>query len=227
MSSRAAAMRKPIEVVDRPRPVPSKDAAPNKRPGRMARVAKIALPLVALIIAAVILAWSHVNLQIVRLQISDSELAPQETDTISMVNPRFAGVDAKDRSFNVIAEAATQQSDTSDLVHLQNPHAEIVLSNDTEVAVNADAGQLQRATQILDLSGSVNLVQSRGYKFHTTKARIDLGGRTAVGDAPVEGTGPHGEVRAEGFQIVDQGTRVIFLGHSHAVFKPQPDPSAP
>jgi len=227
MSSRAAVVRKPVEPVAQPLPVPPRNAAPNKRPGHWARVAKIALPLVAIIIAAVILAWSHVNLQIVRLQISDSELAPQEAETISMLNPRFAGVDAKDRSFNVIAGAATQQSDTSDLVHLQNPHAEIVLSNDTKVAVNADAGQLQRTTQILDLSGAVNLVQSRGYKFHTTKARIDLAERTAVGDAPVEGTGPHGEVTAEGFQIVDQGTRVIFLGHSRAVFKPQPDPTPP
>jgi lipopolysaccharide export system protein LptC len=227
MSSRTAAIRKPVEAVQRPLPVPPKSAVPHNRPGRLARVAKIALPLVALGIGAVILAWSHVNLQIVRLQISDSELAPQEADTISMVNPRFAGVDAKDRSFNVIADVATQQSDTSDLVHLQNPHAEIVLSNDTQVAVHADAGQLQRSTQILDLSGAVNLVQSRGYKLHTTKARIDLGERTAVGDAPVEGSGPHGEVTAEGFQIFDQGTRVIFLGHSHAVFKPQPDPSSP
>ena len=228
MTQGSAVMRKPLEVTVRPAPPPAPRTPVGRgRPGRLARIAKFALPLLALAAAGLIFAWSHVNLEVVRLQISDSDLAPQEVDAISMGNVQFAGVDAKNRSFSVTATLATQQADDADVVHLQQPKAEIVLDNGTHVAVNADAGQLQRATQLLDLSGTVKLVQDRGYEFHTTRARIDLGEHTATGDAPVEGRGPDGNVQAEGFQIVDQGARVIFLGHTRALFTPKQDQATP
>jgi len=226
--TQGSAVRKRLEVAMRPVPPPAPIAAVRRsRPGRLPRIAKFALPLLAIATAGLIFAWSHVNLEVVRLQISDSALAPQEVDTISMSNVQFAGIDAKNRSFNVTATLATQEPDDADVVHLQQPKAEIVLDDGAHVAVDADAGQLQRTTQLLDLSGAVKLVQDRGYEFHTSKARIDLGQHTATGDAPVEGKGPDGNVQAQGFQIVDQGTRVIFLGRTRAVFTPKQDQATP
>ncbi|MGE0120551.1 MAG: LPS export ABC transporter periplasmic protein LptC [Dongiaceae bacterium] len=185
------------------------------------------LPLLALGVAALVITWSQINPVIQRLQISETEQAPVEIDTITMENARFAGVDAQDRAFNVTAARAIQSAEDSNHITLQQPKADIALVGGAKVAIQSDAGDLQRDTQILDLSGSVTLVHDRGYEFHTTSARVDLGERTATGDAPIEGHGPDGDIRAEGFEIVDGGTGIIFRGRSRAVFQPQPEQTAP
>ncbi len=226
MSSSPIAMRRPVEFPTRseppmpPRPRPS-------RHGRAARFARIALPLAALGLAGLIFAWSRINPIIERIHISDTEQAPEEIDTVTMENARFAGVDAQNRSFNVTAARAVQSADDGNHIDLQQPRADIVLSSGAKVAIQSDTGGLQRDTQILDLVGKVTLTQDQGYEFHTAKARIDLNERTAAGDAPVNGRGPQGEIQAEGFEILDGGTRVIFRGRSQALFQPQQESVTP
>jgi len=187
--------------------------------GRLARFARIALPLAALGLAGLIFAWSRINPIIERIHISETEQAPEEIDTVTMENARFAGIDAQNRSFNVTAVRAVQSSDDNNHIDLQQPKADIVLTSGAKVTVESEAGGLQRDTQILDLIGKVTVTQDQDYEFRTSKARIDLNERTAAGDAPVVGRGPQGEIRAEGFDILDGGARVIFRGHSRALLQ--------
>jgi lipopolysaccharide export system protein LptC len=191
----------------------------RSRRGRLARFARIALPLAALGLAGLIFAWSRVHPIIERIHISDTEQAPEEIDTVTMENARFAGVDAQNRSFNVTAVRAVQSANDGNHIDLQQPKADIVLASGAKVAVESEAGRLQRDTQILDLVGKVTVTQDQGYEIHTTKASVDLNERTAGGDAPVEGRGPQGEIHAEGFDILDGGTRVIFRGRSRALLQ--------
>ena len=226
MSSSPVALRLPVEFATRGEP-PMPPRPRRSRHGRVARFARIALPLVALGLAGLIFAWSRIDPIIERIHISDTEQAPEEIDMVTMENARFAGVDAQNRSFNVTAARAVQSADDSNHIDLRRPKADIVLASGAKVAVESDAGGLQRDTQILDLVGKVTLTQDQGYEFHTTNARVDLNERTAAGDAPVEGRGPQGEIRAEGFEILDGGARVIFRGRSRAVFQPQQDSVTP
>lgn len=227
MSADPIVMRRPVEALGRAEfPAPMREPQ-RARYGRGARAAKIVLPLLALGLGALIFVWSQINPVVQRLQISETEQAPEEIDSITMENARFAGVDSQDRSFSVSAARAIQSADDSNHIKLQRPRADIVLAGGAEVAVRSDGGGLQRDAQVLDLFGSVTLVQDGLYEFRTTRARIDLGGRTAMGDEPIEGRGPQGEIRAEGFEIADEGARVIFRGRSRAVFRPQPDRPAP
>jgi lipopolysaccharide export system protein LptC len=204
-------------------------AGPPLRPrdGRWARIAKFVLPLIALAVGGLIFVWSRVNLEVARLQISDTELAPQEIDSITMENARFAGVDANNWAFNITATRAVQSIGDSNHIDLEQPKADFVLDSGSHMTIRSDAGGLQRNTQILELAGEVSLFQDRGYEFRTSKARIDLNQRTATGDSPIEGHGPQGEIQAEGFQIDDDGTHVIFLGRSRMFFHPQPGQGAP
>jgi lipopolysaccharide export system protein LptC len=226
MSSSPVAMRRPVEFPARSE-APALLPPPRSRHGRVARFVRIALPLVALGLAGLIFAWSRIDPIIEKIHISDTEQAPQEIDTVTMENARFAGVDAQNRSFNVTAVRAVQSADDSNHIDLQQPKGDIVLASGAKVAVQSDTGGLQRDTQILDLVGKVMLTQDQGYEFHTTKARIDLNARTAAGDAPVEGHGPQGEIQAEGFDILDGGTRVIFRGRSRALLQPQQNSVTP
>jgi lipopolysaccharide export system protein LptC len=218
MSSSPAAMRRPVEFPTRSE-VPMSPRPRRSRHGRLARFARIALPLAALGLAGLIFAWSRINPIIERIHISETEQAPEEIDTVTMENARFAGVDAQNRSFNVTAVRAVQSSDDNNHIDLQQPKADIVLTSGAKVAAESVAGGLQRNTQILELVGKVTLRQDQDYEFHTSKARIDLNERTAAGDAPVEGRGPQGQIQAEGFDVLDGGARVIFRGHSRALLQ--------
>jgi len=227
MSADPIAMRRPVEAPIRTEP----PVTPRNRPkrgshGKAARIAKIVLPLLALGLAGLIFAWSQVNPNIPRIPLSETELAPEEIETITMENARFASVDAEGRSFNVTAARAVQSVEDDKYIQLQQPKADIVLADGTSIAIRSDSGGLKRDTRILDLFGSVTLVQSQGYEFRTAKARIDLKQRTATGDALIEGHGPRGEIRADGFEIVDEGARVFFHGRSRAIFRPGPDEDA-
>lgn len=226
MSSGPIAMRRPVEFPTRSESLPS-PRPQRSRHGRLARLARIALPVAALGFAVLIFAWSRINPIIERIHISDTEQAPEEIETVIMENARFAGVDARNRSFNVTAARAVQSADDNNHIDLQQPKADIVLSNGAKVAIQSDTGGLQRDTQILDLAGKVTLTQDQDYEFHTTKARIDLGERTAAGDAPVDGRGPQGEIHAEGFDILDGGARVIFRGRSRALLQQHQESVAP
>jgi len=218
--SAPVAMRRPVEFPTRSEP-PSYPRPQRSRHGRLARFARIALPLAALGLVGLIFAWSRIDPIINKIVISDTEQAPKEIDTVTMENARFAGVDAQNRSFNITAVRAVQSADDDNHIDLQQPKADIVLASGAKVAIQSDRGGLQRDTQILDLAGKVTVTQDQGYEFRTETARIDLNERTAAGDAPVNGRGPQGEIRAEGFEILDGGTRVIFRGRSRALFQPQ------
>jgi lipopolysaccharide export system protein LptC len=199
----------------------------HPRYGRSARAAKIALPLLAVGLATLIFAWSQINPVIERLQISETEHAPEEIDAITMENARFGGVDSQNRTFNITAARAIQSVEDSNNIRLFQPRADIALADGAKVAIQSDTGGLQRNTQILDLFGAVTMIHDRGYEFRTAQARIDLNQQTAAGDAPFEGHGPLGWIRAEGFEILDGGARVIFRGRSRAVFEPESDRGSP
>jgi len=226
MSGSPVTVRRPVEF-----PMHGEVVLPARvrrsRHGRVARFARIALPLAALGLAGLIFAWSRINPIIERIHISETEQAPEEIDTVTMENARFAGIDAQNRSFNVTAARAVQSADDSNHIDLQQPKADIALSSGAKVAIQSDTGGLQRDTQILELVGGVTLAQDQDYEFHTTKARIDLHARTAAGDAPVNGRGPQGEIQAEGFEILDGGARVIFRGRSRAILHPHQESVTP
>lgn len=227
MSAEPIAMRRPVEVAIAAKPRSTLYAAKRGSYGRGARIAKFVLPSLALALAGLIVVWSQINPIIPRLPLSEIEVASEEIEAITMENARFAGVDAEGRSFNVTADRAIQSAENEQHIALQHPRADFMFADGTKIAIRSDTGDLQRDVRILDLSGSVTLVQDGGYEFRTTKARIDLKRRTAGGDAIVEGHGPTGEIRADGFEITDRGQRVVFRGRTRAVFRPDPDRDTP
>lgn len=217
-------MHRPAGATPRPKPVPPPIIP---RSTGFARFAKYGLPIAAIGFAVLIFAWARINPVIERLQLSETELAPQEIESAAMENPRFAGVDAKNRVFNVTAVRAVQSVEDTNRIELQQPKADIMLPDGARIAVASDMGAYQRNTRILDLRGSVVVTQNRGYEFRTSQAQVNLASHNAVGTAPVEGRGPDGEVTAEGFQILDDGARVLFTGRSRAVLRPQQESPTP
>jgi lipopolysaccharide export system protein LptC len=83
-----------------------------------------------------------------------------------------------------------------------------------DVVVTAATGMYQSPAQLIDAFGEVTLVHQNGTRFVTETARLDIAHNAAQGDDPVEGHGPSGDVKAQGFRIFDKGDTILFTGRS-------------
>jgi len=187
--------------------------------GRFVGIAKFCLPIIATALIVVIVVWPELSEQS-RFTLKASRIDRSEAENLHMLNARFTGVDISRRPFAVTAESADQTDAISPDIALNAPKADILLSNGTWVALTATIGNFNRERQLLELTGNVNLFHDRGYEFRTKSAVFDLTAGDAIGTEPVEGQGPFGHLRAEGFRIFNKGERVEFTGKSQLIIKP-------
>ena len=87
-----------------------------------------------------------------------------------------------------------------------------MLADGSWVALTAINGEYEEDTRYLYLVGDVNMFHDAGHEFRTQKARFNLEERSAMGNDPVEGQGPLGNLQSEGFRIFDSGDRILFTG---------------
>lgn len=187
---------------------------------RFVHAMKWLLPTVAAVLIAVILAWPYLRTEDLRFRISFAALTADQTEDPSMVNPRYLGIDNDDQAFSVTADLARKLAGGALSVELEMPKADITLNDGTWLVLTAENGVYQRTEQTLDLVGAVNLFHDSGYEFRTSKARIDLEKGRAVGDTAVYGQGPFGDLKAQGFDLLDKGKVIVFTGKSKLVIYP-------
>ncbi len=178
---------------------------------------KVILPATALGLVILVIAWPHL--------VPDDDLFDpggfknivQEASNLSMARARFSGVDENEQPFNLSADRATQSHKDSEEIDLVSPQADITLTDGTWITLTALSGQFDRAEELLQLDGAVNLFHDDGFELRTELARVDLKEGLAWGDQTVEGQGPAGVINAEGFQVFDKGAIIVFTGKSKAV----------
>ena len=212
---------------------------------------KIGLPLVAVACVAYIVIWSRVLIhdQTINPVEATSDAAKPTTDvTVSRV--KYDGVDSKNRPFSITAEVATQPDNstanpapanapppaaaiqnqqqtqpaapkTDSTINMKQVIADMTMTDGAWVAVTADTGVYNRDTNTVDLSGNVTLFHDTGLQFQTDAAKVDLKNDTAQGDQPVEGQNPDGTLAAQGFQVLNDGRTVLFMGRSYMKIYPK------
>lgn len=207
---------------------PERPARPRAGRGytRFVTVMKVLLPLLAAGLVVMLAVWSQLNLDGTRFHLDATELAPDQIDSLTMVNARFDGVDEKNRPYSVTAEQVLQDAEDSNVVLLKEPQADITLESGAWIALTAETGNYSRKSELLDLAGGVSLYHDRGFEIHTERARLDLAAGVASGDAPVTGQGPAGELQAEGFRVSDGGKRILFDGKSRLLIIPEGVPDS-
>jgi lipopolysaccharide export system protein LptC len=216
---------------------------------------KIGLPLIAVICVAYIVIWSRIqlpNITINPVQATSDAAKPSSDVTVAKV--KYDGVDAKNRPFSITAEAATQPDNKpaadpnatlppgapdpnaqqpqaaapkpDSIINLKQIIADMTMTDGAWVAVTADSGVYDRDASTVDLSGNVTLFHDTGLQFETDAAKVDLKNDTAQGDQPVEGQNPDGTLAAEGFQVLNGGRTIVFLGRSYMKIYPKSKASA-
>ncbi|MDE3017147.1 MAG: LPS export ABC transporter periplasmic protein LptC [Pseudomonadota bacterium] len=127
-----------------------------------------------------------------------------------MVKPHYQGVDANNRPYTVLAEKATQLD--AQTVAMAAARADMTLASGAWVALNAGTATLNLQSKQLVLRDGVDVFYDGGYEFRTDHAHVDIQQGTAYGDAPVEGQGPPGTLKADGFSVTGRGQIIHFNG---------------
>lgn len=138
--------------------------------------------------------------------------APTLSET--MLHPRFEDRDANDKPYVVTADTARRRRDNPNLIDLVNPR----LEDATSTSVQAREGVFDRAQQILDLKGDVVMQDAGGYTFTAESTRMYLKDNRVEGATPLRGTGPIGEVRADSYEVIDNGNQIVLRGNVWSKF---------
>jgi lipopolysaccharide export system protein LptC len=182
---------------------------------------KLLLPALAAALILLVIAWPEFTVDDGGFRLSVSRLAPDQADSLTMLNARFDGLDEKNRPYTLTADMATQSDSDEDLIELELPKADITLEDGAWLALTARSGKYRQKAEILDLIGSVSLFHDQGFELRTEAARLDLAKGVAEGNQPVQGQGSVGFIEAEGFRVLDRGARIIFTGKAHMIINPE------
>jgi lipopolysaccharide export system protein LptC len=205
------------------------DAPRTRRSGfarsRIVSTMKYVLPGIAFAMLLLVVIWPKLSPEEDGFRIDLAAVGPAGGSKPQVLNPRLQGIDSEQRPFQIVADvgARIDAEGGGEIYDLTNPKADIVLKDGSWIALNANDGKFHSASNILFLTGDVNLFHDQGYEFQTTAARVNLKYSTASGDAPVNGQGPFGILNAAGFRVLESGDRIVFIGPANlTVFEGAP-----
>jgi lipopolysaccharide export system protein LptC len=182
---------------------------------------KISLPILAVGIIGYLTYSSYEGQTSSRVVIEKVEDAPKLDAGMKVSGIAFEGMSKSDRPFTVTALSAAEAKGNKDLIDLEEPQAEIELSEITWIAITAEHGRYDRKLDRVDLTGAVTVYHDNGLTFTTDQAAMDLQANTASGAAPVTGSDDRRELSAEGFEMLDDGATVLFKGRAHLKILPK------
>lgn len=192
----------------------------NTRYSRLVQLMKVALPLAALAILALVAAWPSF------IETAARKLSQEPGDS-ELLQPRYFSVDEKGQPFSLTAKRAKESDTASGLVNLDEPEAEMTELDGAWVTLRARTGYYNRQTRLLRMVGAVRILRDDGTEYHTEEAFADVAAGTSWGDVRIVGQGPQGEVAAEGFRMTDRGRTIVFVNQSAVTAPTAAAPSAP
>jgi lipopolysaccharide export system protein LptC len=138
--------------------------------------------------------------------------AAATTGEARMDNLRLSGLDSEGSPYVIRAESAERLDDNADVIELAFPQLDFTAEQTASSVVRADRGVYDQVASTLDLHDGVSFRTDTGYVFKTEQARVYVDEGRVAGEKMILGEGPTGSIRAQGFEITDDGDRVIFSG---------------
>ncbi|GMB80974.1 LPS export ABC transporter periplasmic protein LptC [Shinella zoogloeoides] len=174
------------------------------------RFLKIALPVAALIIAAIFAIVS-----IVRTYLPSDlhvESATIEDGKIVMRYPAIAGRNKDGISYSMKAERALQDMKTPDVITLENITAKMPVNDKTTAEVTAETGIYDRGKNLLDMTRPFTINLNTGLAAAFRSAHLDINGGTMETKDPVSIRSPGASIVAQSLRMTDKGRVVVFEG---------------
>ncbi|MBX9634166.1 MAG: LPS export ABC transporter periplasmic protein LptC [Magnetospirillum sp.] len=199
---------------EHPHPAHAGRLPAHRRYSRFVGMLKVVLPALAVVLLGLVVAWPRLTANDDRFQLGFSALSPGSVESLSMINARFFGINARNQPFTITADVATEDDPGTGIIVLDQPKADFMTLKGSGVYIEARRGFYYQKQQLLDLEGEVNMFHDEGYELHTEKARLDLKRSTAEGNVPVTGQGPQGRIDGRGFRILEKGAQIVVMGKS-------------
>jgi lipopolysaccharide export system protein LptC len=209
----AAAAVRHLLPLSRERRAPTRGQLLRRRV--LVRLAKWALPALALALLATVAFWPELEGGGENARVSFRRTLEPRAEALRVVDPHYQGVDERGRPYTVTA-AAAQQPGAEEILELDQPRADILLNDGAWVYLRADAGRYDKAAQRLDLRGDVTIYHDDGTMMRTASAQVLVEQGSASGDEPVAAQGPFGTLVSEGFRLTERGAVVVFTGRARA-----------
>lgn len=189
------------------------------RYSRFVAVMRHALPLMAVAVLGVVLAYALYP-RGDRSSLS-YESANQVKGDLTMKKPRLSGTDTNGNPYLITADTAVQQGKNARKVALQTVDADLQYEGSRWANANAGHGFIDFDAKMLTLTQGLSVFTDSGYEMHTTSAVADLNQNTIVGHEPVNGQGPMGTFRADSFSINRQTRHLTLIGNVHMKLYPK------
>ncbi len=202
---------KPRRAGWNPRPQRSAVTVAEVRRGRFVGLIKYSLVGLALSLIVLVLAWPGLMAGDEGFKLSIAKLGPEDFQ-IRMVNARYMGTDARNRSFVITAESAAQDPSDPWRVTLKQLQADITMPDGTWLSLIAGTGHYHQRQQRLLLEGGISIFSDLGYELHAEDVEIDLEAGRAASALPIRGQGPFGLLGAQNFEITEFGDVIRFGG---------------
>ncbi len=205
---------------------PSKKNIYTQNYSRFVNMMKFLLPIIALALISLIFLWPNLNSDNLKFKLGFSALKLDILNQPSLINPRYYSADSSNQNFSITADLVKRQKkiingENTEILKLDGPKADIMMNDGTWLVLTAEKGVFAKNEQKLNLEGNVNLFHDTGFEFRTSKAQFDLENGTAMGANNIEGQGPFGHLRGEGFRLLNKGQVFYVTGKSSLVIYPK------
>ncbi len=134
------------------------------------------------------------------------------TEGIRMVAPKLTGVDDKQQTFEIKADAAIQDRADPAKVTLEGIDARVNLADGGTIGFSAQKGVYNTDLNQIWLEDDLEIRSSEGYVAQLSEAQVDFKNGLMVSNNPVLIFTNDGVISAKGIQVLDGGNKVIFTG---------------
>ena len=161
-------------------------AEPGSRHDRLVRTAKLALPVLGVVLIAV-LAISPFDKRGDVSFILDKNKVNEASERMRVENARYVGKDDKGQAFEIVADRAVQPSSTVPVVTIEGIRASLGLARGP-VSIAALRGRYDLDNKQVLVDGPINVSGPDGYRLTTRDVSVDLDKRRMQSSGPVSGS---------------------------------------
>ena len=174
-----------------------------------------ALPLLAIVLLCSIALWPEIARVKDQGRTAIRRAFQMDPESGRMRDPRYRGMDQRNRPYTVTASSAMQTS--PERIAMTNPKGDLVTESGTWLMAQSKDGVFMQHQSLMDMSNEVSLYREDGTVLQTNSAALDLKAGVATSTEQTHAEGPFGTLDAQGFTLLEKGAVIQFHGPAHLV----------
>lgn len=191
---------------------------------RFVGVAKLLLVTLAAALIASLAIWPQLNSKDGPTEIGQVDgILEKDVESLRITEAKLTGISKDGQPYMVTFDDASQTSQSSDLVKLTAPQADVELKDGAWISLSSPKGRYHRGNRNLELDGDVVMFHDSGIEMNTGNITFNLRSGTGASQEPVHAQGPFGSFDAQGFRIRENTSVFYFTGPVFAVLYGPPE----